>query len=95
MYFIHRASSFKKSLQRLKKSGILKQRVADDIAHTIDLIASGLVLPKEYRDHQLTGDFAGCRECHIKGDLLLIYQRNKDKLILILLDIGTHSELFG
>jgi len=50
-------------------------------------------LPEEFDDHQLTGNLKNYRECHIKGDLLLVYQVQKTELILILVDVGTHSYL--
>jgi mRNA interferase YafQ len=51
-------------------------------------------LAASYHDHSLTGEWTGCRECHIKPDLLLIYKKEgNDKLILARL--GSHSELFG
>lgn len=50
-------------------------------------------LPEKYRDHALTGDWVGCRDCHVKPDLVLIYEYQNDDLILHRL--GSHSELFG
>jgi mRNA interferase YafQ len=52
------------------------------------------VLPENNRDHALSGDWAGYRECHIKPDLLLIY-RKPDPDTLRLARLGSHSELFG
>jgi len=51
-------------------------------------------LDARYRDHDLSGDWAGYRECHIKPDLLLIY-RKSDSDTLRLARLGSHSELFG
>lgn len=51
-------------------------------------------LPEKNRDHALSGDYAGCRECHIAPDWLLVYQIEEDKLSLYLLRNGTHSDLF-
>lgn len=47
-----------------------------------------------YKDHNLIGKYAGCRECHIEPDWLLIYKLENKKLILYLLRIGSHSDLF-
>lgn len=52
------------------------------------------LLDARYRDHDLSGDWAGYRECHIKPDLLLIY-RKSDADTLRLARMGSHSELFG
>ena len=51
-------------------------------------------LEPRYRDHDLSGDWVGYRECHIKPDLLLIYRKSGEDL-LILTRLGSHSELFG
>ena len=60
----------------------------------IGLLASGQPLPKQYRDHELRGEYAGCRECHITPDWLLIYEIKNNELILYLTGTGTHSDLF-
>jgi mRNA interferase YafQ len=93
MYEIVQTKRFSKSLKRLVRSG-LKQSVLRDVQNTIDKIAAGEKLDKGYKDHQLQGELAAYRECHIQGDLLLIYQIVDKELVLILIDIGSHSELF-
>ena len=57
------------------------------------LIANSGSLPKEWLDHELAGSWADHRECHAKGDLLLIYQLRANEVIFV--SAGTHSELFG
>ena len=94
MYTIRRLKDFEVSIQRLKYSGI-KSSVKKKIEQIIDLLASGKSLPIARKDHKLNGEFSDFRECHIKGDLLLIYKIEKDKLILVLVDIGSHSQLFN
>lgn len=61
----------------------------------INMIARQEQLEPKYRDHVLKGEYQGHREYHIKPDLLLIYKIEKDMLILLLADIGSHSQLFG
>jgi mRNA interferase YafQ len=63
---------------------------------TIRLLASGQPLPAHYKDHQLKGDFKENRECHIggAGDWLLTYRKHNGRLVLLLIDTGTHSDLF-
>jgi mRNA interferase YafQ len=51
-------------------------------------------LEPKHRDHSLSGDYEGHRECHIEPDWLLIY-RLPDETLLILVSTGTHSDLFG
>ena len=58
----------------------------------IDLLAADAALPLRYRDHALTGNWIGYRECHIRFDLLLIY-RKPDADTLELVHLGSHSEL--
>jgi len=84
---------FEISAQRLKHSGI-KLSVKKKIEQTIDILANGQKLPLSYKDHSLNGELSKYRECHIKGDLLLIYKIEKENLILVLVDIGSHSQLF-
>ena len=60
----------------------------------VDLLRQGKQLEERYRDHGLTGNFAGFRECHIKPDWLLIYLIEDDILTLTLIDTGSHSNLF-
>ncbi len=94
MYLIQRTKYFEKSFSKLKRSGI-KGKVLNDIENVIDALKNGELLDKKYRDHRLHGDYIGYRECHIKADLLLVYQIQEKQLVLVLLDIGTHSSLFN
>ena len=93
MYTIVRLKDFENSIKRLKHSGV-KLSVKKKIEQTINIIASGKKLPASYKDHSLNGELSKYRECHIKGDLLLIYTIEKENLILVLVDIGSHSQLF-
>ena len=60
------------------------------------LIANDTPLPPEWKDHKLNGDYDGVRECHIKGDLLLMYRLydNGKVELITFMRAGTHSELF-
>ena len=95
MYRIVRTKSFAKSYRRLDRAGEFTKSVRDDLEHAIDTLAQGKALGSSYVDHDLQGTYKGYRECHIKGDLLLVYQRYKKDLLLVLVDIGSHSQLFG
>ena len=64
----------------------------DEIIHRL---AFGETLPEKYKDHYLTGTWAGYRECHIQPDWLLIYRTDDEKLLLLLVRTGTHSDLFS
>lgn len=84
--------NFKTSFKRVKKHKNFKQDVFD---YVLFMLASQIDLPIKYRDHVLTGSHKDKRECHLAPDLLLIYKIENDILTLDLLDIGTHSSLFG
>lgn len=58
------------------------------------MISNGEILPEEYKDHALTGNWRGHRECHILPDWLLIYKLQDDVLVLTLSRTGSHSNLF-
>lgn len=93
MYFLKKTKPFEKSYKKMKKSGV-KPSVFKDLGFIIDTLICGKNLPTLYKDHKLNGEFSDFRECHIKGDLLLVYKIEKSNLVLILIDIGSHSQLF-
>ena len=74
----------------------LKKRKYDLIllAQVINKLSDSEILPEKYRDHYLTGDYKGFRECHIQPDWLLIYKIEKNILVLILSGMETHLDLF-
>ncbi|MCH5195094.1 MAG: type II toxin-antitoxin system YafQ family toxin [Oscillospiraceae bacterium] len=89
-YRIIPSSKFKKGLKLAEKRGL----DIDKLAKVVNMLADGMVLPSEYKDHQLIGNYAGKRECHIDSDWLLIYEYEDNELILYLVNTGTHSDLF-
>ena len=64
------------------------------LENVVDILASGKKLPPKYKNHPLKGKYTGCFDCHILPDWVLIYKIEKDDLILLLVDTGTHSDLF-
>lgn len=60
----------------------------------IGLLSNGQILDKKFKDHPLSGKYDGKRECHIEPDFLLIYQIYEKFLLLEVLRVGTHSNLF-
>lgn len=60
----------------------------------IEKLSNGEALEAKYRDHSLSGNYKGCRECHIEPDWLLIYEIDDGILVLMLYRVGSHSELF-
>lgn len=90
MYAIRPSTRFQKDLKRIQKRGYDLSLLAD----VIKKLATGEELPPKNRDHQLVGDYSGCRECHIAPDWLLVYEIDGAQLILYLTRTGTHSDLF-
>ena len=94
MRTIERSSAFKRDYKRAKKTPRHGRDVDSLVSTVVALLLSDQVLPKNHRDHALSGDWVGYRECHIKPDLLMIYRKpNADTLRLA--RFGSHSELFG
>lgn len=90
MLTIKYQAAFKKDYKRIVKRGY-DMRLLEKV---IKLLANQKPLPEKNRDHQLSGDYAGCRECHITPDWLLIYEVADEELILYLTRTGSHSDLF-
>lgn len=86
------SKQYKKSLKKVLRGGKIKITEIDEV---VDLLCKENILPVKYQDHALQGRFEGFRECHIRPDLLLIYKKENELLILLLVNIGSHSELFG
>jgi len=61
----------------------------------IALLVQDKPLPTKNYAHQLKGQYVGVWECHIKPDWLLLWQEERDKLILLLLNTATHSDFIG
>ena len=89
MLSVVRKSQFKKDFKKLRSSN----RDIDVLKATILKLAEGEDLSETFRDHALIGNYRDCRECHLAGDWLLIYQRDAENLVLI--RTGSHSELVG
>lgn len=90
MYSIIYTGQFKKSLKRCVKRGLNIKVLTD----TLDLLQTTGTLPPEYKAHRLIGDYAGCWECHMQPDWLLVWRQNDQELELVLIDTGTHSDIF-
>ena len=84
------SGKMKKDLKLAKKRGYN----LDKLAEVMHLLVEGKQLPEKYKDHKLTGEYEGQRECHIEPDWLLIYKIEDNLLILTLTRTGTHSDLF-
>jgi mRNA interferase YafQ len=94
MRTIERSTAFKRDYKRAKTTPRHGKNVDSLVSTVVALLLSDQVMPKSNRDHALSGDWVGYRECHTKPDLLLIY-RKPDVDTLRLARLGSHSELFG
>ena len=90
-YRVLYSKKFLKSLDRVKQWQGFKN---EKLRQVIRLLAHKESLPVQYRDHALVGDMLGQRECHIAPDILLIYEIDNDVLVLTLINIGNHAQLF-
>ena len=90
MYELKYSSRFKKDLKKIRR----QDDVLKGLEEALDFLAAGEKLTGKYRLHKLSGEFKNCYECHIRPDVLLIYKANKKSLLILLLRVGSHSELF-
>lgn len=90
IYEVKFTSAFKKSYKLMKKRGMN----ISELDKVIDALRKGEKLDDKYRDHALTGNYIGFRECHIRPDWLLIYLIENSVLTLTLIDTGSHSDIF-
>ncbi len=90
MYEISTTNRFERSLKLCKKRNYDLSKLKE----VIDILQKNGKLPNRFKPHKLTGNYKDCWECHIKPDWLLIWKQNETTLTLLLLDTGTHSDLF-
>ena len=83
-------TKFRKDYKRIKKRGYDLSL----LENVLDTLLREETLDQKYKDHALTGNYIGFRECHIQSDWLLIYAINASDLILTASRTGTHSDLF-
>ena len=91
-YTIDYTNKFKKQYKKIIKQG----KDLTKLYKTIEKIANKEKLELKFNNHNLINNkiYKNCKECHIEPDWLLIYQINDNKLILLLIATGSHSELF-
>jgi mRNA interferase YafQ len=90
-YTIKTTTQFKKDYKLAKK----RHLDLDLLKEIVTKLANGESLPEKYKDHALSNNWKGHRECHLTPDWLLIYRYDEDVLILTLTRTGSHSDLFG
>ena len=90
-YIVKPTTQFKKDFKLAMKRSMKIELLEEVIA----MLAMGETLPDKHKDHALTGNWVGHRECHILPDWLLSYRIEDEVLVLTLARTGTHSDLFG
>ena len=85
------SSQYKKDLKLARKRNLPE----DELNAVVFNLANDVPLEARFRDHELSSNFHGFRECHIRPDWLLCYRKNNGILTLTLVDTGSHSDLFG
>ena len=90
MFLLKYSNHFKKDLKYYKHD----HAVLVELEKVLDILAKGEKLPSKNSNHRLTGEFKDYFECHIRPDVLLIYKIEKSEITILLLRIGSHSELF-
>lgn len=90
-YEIKNTTQFKKDYKLARRRGLNMDLLKDVVTR----FANGEPLDPRHKDHPLSGEWSGHRECHIQPDWLLIYRYENDILVLALTRTGTHSDLFN
>ena len=90
-YKLRTTKQFEKDVKRCLKRGlpIVKLR------KVMELLEKDGFLPQSYRPHLLHGNRKGQWECHIEPDWLLIWEQYEDELLMLMVNTGSHSDLFG
>ena len=83
--------SYRNAFKRMSRSPKFDHARLETV---VDTLASGETLSREFLDHRLSGDLTGFRECHVQNDLLLVYRIERERLILVLVELGSHANLF-
>ena len=90
MYKVKSTNKFDKDVLICKKRGYDMSLLSE----VVSILAQTGTLPAKYKPHKLSGKYAGCWECHIRPDWLLVWQQNDKELVLLFTNTGTHSDLF-
>lgn len=92
-YDIEITSRFKSDYKKIRK----QNKDINKLIEVLEVLANGEELDKKYKNHKLINDkfFKDCQECHIQPDWLLVYKIQDNELILLLFEMGSHSDLFN
>lgn len=90
MKILRASTQYKKDLKRIRNN----PKKVNALLNILKMLENDIDIPDVYKPHMLTGDYAGCMECHIQGDFLLIWI-DEETGDIDLVRLGSHSELFG
>ncbi len=89
MYQVRTTNRFEKDVKRCVKRGYNMTL----LRNVIELLAQTGTLPPQYHPHKLHADFAGCWECHIRPNWILVWRQDDEELTLLFTNTGTHSDV--
>lgn len=89
-YTLSFTNQFKRDFKTCKK----RNYPISELQKVFSLLEANEVLPGKYKSHKLSGNYAGCWECHIKADWLLIWEKDTQEKEIKLIRTGTHTDLF-
>ena len=90
MYELKYSRRFKKDLKKIRR----EKEIIMALENILNILKDGKKLDDKFCLHRFRGEFRDCYECHVMNDVLLIYKANKKSLLVLLLRIGSHSDLF-
>lgn len=90
MYTIKFTARFNQDVERCRRKGLN----LNTLWSVVELLVEEGQLPDSFKPHMLSDEYAGCWECHVDNDWLLVWRQNNNKLTLLLTNTGTHDELF-
>ena len=90
IFEIRKTNSFEKSL----KKAIKKHLDIDELKRIVYKLANDIPLEKKNKDHQLKANLKDFRECHVNDDWVLLYIKDRKRLVLTLVNNGTYEEIF-
>lgn len=91
IYRIEYTGKFNKALKKCYKRG-LNIEILREVIRSLETTGK---VDSRHKPLKLSGNYAGCWECHLQNDWLLVWRQDDDRLILLLLDTGSHSDVFG
>ena len=84
------SAQFRRDIKRF----VHEKVTISELETVLDILATEKKLPDKYHNHPLVGKFKGCFDCHIRPDVVLVYKIDDVEVSILLLRLGSHSEVF-